>query len=229
MSKNHIGEIVGVFEITECMDYKDTDGHALYRGICKECGFERIARLNDLKYTKTCTHIRIDGEIAFNRSSWSSQRLRGIFDGMKKRCYNKSEESYRWYGAKGIKICNEWMDNPKLFEEWSLNNGYNDSLTIDRINENKDYSPDNCRWTTKNDNSKYKSTTSMINVNGIIHSGKDWSRTLHIGLNTINKYVRKYGLNNTIKFIEWYLGNIGLKPKPQKSYYDLYLDSITSV
>ena len=76
----------------------------------------------------------------------------------------------------------------------------------------------------KTDNSKYKSTTSMINVNGVIHSGKDWSRALGIGLNTINKYVRKYGLNNTIIFIEKYLENPGLELAPRQSYYDLYMN-----
>lgn len=211
------------------MDYKDDDGHALYKGICSECGFNRIARLYDLRYAKECTHIRVDGEISFSRVNWNNQRIQGIFDSMKQRCYNEGNKNYRWYGAKGIRICDEWMNNPLLFEEWSINNGYSDEFTIDRIYEHKDYSPDNCRWTTKTDNSKYKSTTSMINVNGVIHSGKDWSRILHIGLNTINKYVRKYGLNNTIKFIEWYLKNIDLKPKPPKSYYDLYIDSITAV
>ena len=229
MSDKHIGEMAGIFKIVERMDYKDDDGHALYKGICKECGFERIARLYDLRYPKECTHIRVDGEFAYNKTNWSNQRIRCIFDGMKKRCYDESIESYRWYGAKGVKICNEWMDNPKLFEEWSLNNGYTDELTIDRIDESKNYTPDNCQWTTKTNNSKYKSTTSMINVNGTVHSGKDWSRILGIGLNTINKYVRKYGLTNTVKFIEWYLENTDLKPKPPGSYYDLYIDSITAV
>ena len=229
MSDNYIGEFVGVFKIVERMCYKDNDGHALYKGICKECGFERIARLSDLKYTKVCTHIRVDGEVAFNRANWSNKRIQEIFDSMKQRCYNENNKSYRWYGAKGVKICDEWMNNPLSFEEWSINNGYTDDFTIDRINENEGYSPNNCRWITKANNSKYKSTTSMINVNGVVHSGKDWSRILNVGLNTINKYVRKYGLNNTIKFIEWYLDNIGLKPKSPKSYYDLYIDSITAV
>ena len=50
---------------------------------------------------------------------------------MKQRCYNPNEKSYKWYGAKGIKICDEWINSPKSFEEWSLQNGYNDNLTID--------------------------------------------------------------------------------------------------
>ncbi len=223
MSK-HIGEIAGVFKIVERMDYKDDDGHALYKGVCKECGFKRIARLYDLRYTKECTHIRVDGEAAFIKTDWSNKRIQGIFDSMKQRCYNINNKSYRWYGAKGIQICNEWMNNPKLFEVWSLNNGYSDNLTIDRIDENLDYSPSNCRWATQNNNAKYKSTTSNICVNGVVHSGKDWARVLGIGLNTINKYVRKYGLDNTTVFIEKYLENPGLVLEPRQSYYDLYMN-----
>lgn len=220
----HIGETAGVFKIVERIGHKDDDGHALYKGICTECGFERIARLYDLRYTKECTHIRVDGEVAFNRINWNNQRIQGIFDSMKQRCYNENNKSYRWYGAKGIKICDEWMNNPLLFEEWSMSKGYSDKLTIDRIESSKDYSPDNCRWVTQINNAKYKSTTSNICVNGEVHSGKDWSRLLGVGLNTINKYVRKYGLNNTILFIEKYLENPGLVPEPRQSYYDLYMN-----
>ena len=222
--KNYIGQTIGVFTIVEHMNYKDTDGHALYRGICNQCGFERITRLYDLKHTTKCTHIRIDGKVAHTKTNWDNDRIARIFHGMKERCYNQQNKSYRWYGAKGIKICDEWMDNPKLFEEWAIANGYSDSLTIDRIESSKDYSPDNCRWITQINNAKYKSTTSVISVNGVVHSGKDWSRITGIGLNTINKYVRRYGLDNTISFIEKYIKNPGLKPKSNQSYYDLYMN-----
>ena len=97
---------------------------------------------------------------------------------MKARCYDKSNKSYRWYGAKGVKVCDDWMRNPELFESWSLTNGYDDGLTIDRIDWDGDYSPDNCRWVTLAYNSKYKSTTSLIDVDGTIHTGKDWAKTL---------------------------------------------------
>ena len=70
------------------------------------------------------------------------------------------------YGGKGIRVCQEWLDNPELFEEWSLENGYEDNLTIDRIDSTKDYCPDNCRWVTLEDNAKYKSTTRVLDVDG---------------------------------------------------------------
>ena len=224
MSKNHIGETVGVFTIVEQMPYKDEDGHALYKGVCNECGFERIARYYDLRVSTKCVHIRVDGKVAFSLTNWDNERIKSIFNGMKQRCYNTRNKAYRWYGAKGIKICDEWMKNPKLFEEWAMQNGYKNNLTIDRINENKDYSPNNCRWITGLDNTKYKSTTSLINVDGEIHSGKDWAKMLGFGHNLINTYIRKYGLDNTIEFIKRYIEKPNLRPSNRnQSIYSLYM------
>lgn len=212
------------------MPYKDKDGHALYKGVCKECGFERIARYNDLKASVKCVHIGIDGREANRSIDWNNKRIQEIFHGMRQRCYNKNDKNYVRYGAKGIKVCDEWLDNPKLFEEWSLQNGYNDSLTIDRKNSKLGYCPENCRWVTKEFNSKYKSTTSLIEINGEIHSGKDWAKILGFGHNLINTYVRKYGLENTIEFIKRYLKYPNLNSKTKQNYYDLYMNNnITAV
>lgn len=226
MSENHIGDVVGIYTIIEVMNYKDSGGKALYKGQCNECGFKRVARLYDLKRSKKCTHIRIDGEIAFNRVDWADQRLRCIFDGMKRRCYDISCKAYRWYGKKGIKICDEWMDNPLKFQEWALQNGYGNSLTIDRINSDDNYCPENCRWVEKEINSKYTSRTSLINVDGVVHSGSDWAKTIGIGRDAVNRYVRQYGLDNTVLFIRKFLANPISKSelKSGQSYYDLYVN-----
>lgn len=85
----------------------------------------------------------------------SKTRLYTIFSGMKQRCYNQNCDAYRFYGAKGIVICDEWMGEHglSLFMEWALSNGYEENLTIDRINARGPYSPDNCRWITQSENS----------------------------------------------------------------------------
>lgn len=96
---------------------------------------------------------------------FSKTRLYRIFMGIKSRCYNKNDQHYKWYGGKGIKVCDEWMcDNGvKKFAEWALNNGYNEKLTIDRIDADCDYCPENCRWIDKSLNSKLAQSTIVKN------------------------------------------------------------------
>ena len=223
MDKDHVGEIVGIYQITKLMPYKHSDGHTIYEGICTICGFVKTGKFNDFKNTKICKHIGADGQYVKN-TKWTNSRIGKIFKDIKQRCYNDSNKDYCWYGAKGIKICDEWLKDPKSFENWAIKNGYADDLTIDRIDENKNYCPDNCRWILNSVNAKYKSTTSYICVNGVIHSGNDWSKILGFCSNLINKYVKKYGLENTIVFIERYLDNPNLKPSHKQSYYDLYMN-----
>lgn len=214
---------MGIYNILYECDYKSKCGHKMYHVQCMECGWETDMMKGSIARASKCTHIAANGIYINYDVVWKNKRIGKIFQGMKQRCYNPNEPSYRWYGAKGIKICDEWFQNPNLFEEWAISHGYSDNLTIDRIDENCNYSPDNCRWTTGKDNAKYKSTTSLITANNETHTGKDWSKILGFGVNTINTYIRRYGLENTIKFIEAYLKNPTLKPKHKQSYYDLYM------
>lgn len=85
----------------------------------------------------------------------SKTRIYSIFSGMKTRCYNKNCKRYKYYGAKGVKICEEWLNDIQSFIDWSMSNGYNDMLTIDRIDSDGDYCPENCRWISKAENTKY--------------------------------------------------------------------------
>ena len=81
----------------------------------------------------------------------TSLRIYSIWSCMKQRCYNDSHTAWKWYGGKGIKVCSEWLDFD-TFNSWALKNGYNDKLTIDRIDADKNYEPSNCQWITLEEN-----------------------------------------------------------------------------
>lgn len=97
--------------------------------------------------------------------SMRKMRLYGIYSGMKQRCYNPNNQHYKTYGKRGIEICSEWLGENGLqnFIFWSLDNGYNDDLTIDRIDNDKGYSPDNCQWVTRSYNAS-KSNSKLSDV-----------------------------------------------------------------
>lgn len=112
-------------------------------------------------------------------------RLRKIYLCMLKRCYYKKDISYCYYGAKGVGVCDEWYNDFFSFYNWAINNGYKNNLTLDRINVDKGYSPDNCRWVdiiTQNNN---KSNTHYITFKGEEHSVAEWSRIVNIKHSTI--------------------------------------------
>jgi hypothetical protein len=174
---------------------------------------------------KVCNHIALGGNYIRRDYVWSNQRIKSIFRGMKQRCYNPNDKAYCFYGSKGIQIYSEWLDNPKSFEDWAIENGYNDNLTIDRIDEDKDYCPDNCRWVTLKDNARYKSTTHLITVGDITKTGREWSNYLNLGVATINRYVREYGQTKTIKLIQAMLADKNRDNKyrtSRTSWFDIY-------
>lgn len=161
-----IGKTIGIWKVECVSEEKDKYGHYTFDCYCTECGFYRPLRKVDLRedlVARTCTHTNQLGnhkEIGF--AKWKNKRIHKIFKGMIRRCYSPNDKSYRWYGAKGIIICEEWLNHPEKFEEWALTNGYQKDLTIDRINSDKDYCPENCRWITAIDNSKYKKNNYYI-------------------------------------------------------------------
>lgn len=229
MSKNIVGTRLGLYDVIYECDTKAKDGHRLYHVKCSVCGFETNMTKSHIHKAKVCNHLNVyTGRYIYSGTyKWKNKRIGNIFRGMRARCYNPNDESYQWYGDKGIKICDEWLDNPLAFENWALNNGYDDNLTIDRIDENKDYSPENCRWVTLANNAKYKSTTRVIKVKDNAYTGKDWAKKLNLSTNLINNYFVKYGENDTKKFINRRLSALPIeRSNNDPTYFDLYMNQV---
>ena len=171
------------------------DHHKCYVARCMKCGYMTTISYHGLRQnTKgTCKH--------FQRTAFHVQRLHDTFNAMVNRCYNPKNKAFRFYGGKGVTVCNEWLTNPEAFEQWALANGYADNMTIDRINSNSGYSPVNCRWVSGYMNSKWKKTTNHFTVNGITDSGRGWATRLSCNVNFFNVYARKHSKEETEQLI----------------------------
>ena len=177
MRKNIAGQSFGRLTAISPTTKRASDGGVIWRCQC-ECGnicFVRAASLNAGQASCGCLirdNCRTLGKDGERRKihGMSGTRLYRIWDNMKARCYRPSHNSYKNYGARGITVCKEWRESFKLFAEWALNNGYEEHLTIDRIDNNKGYSPDNCRWATMAEQSRNKRKKSRLQaVDSALH------------------------------------------------------------
>lgn len=106
----------------------------------------------------------------------SNTKLYCIWEGIKGRCYNKRNKSFPNYGGRGISMCDEWKDSFESFFDWSMSNGYEEGLSIDRINVNGNYDPSNCRWITITEQGYNKRNSVMLTHNGETKCLAEWAR-----------------------------------------------------
>lgn len=159
----------------DCGKEKAVPAWNLVSGQTASCGCKKKDIVN-----KTITHGQ------------SYTRLYTIWVGMKQRCYYRKHKHYSEYGGRGITVCNEWKNNFQAFHDWSIANGYSDDLTIDRIDVNGIYSPENCQWVTQKEQNNNTRNNHFLEYNGEIHTISEWSKITGIPRTTICNRI-KYG------------------------------------
>jgi hypothetical protein len=117
------------------------------------------------------------------------QRIYTTWKNMIRRCYNKDHTSYKYYGGKGITVCAEWQEF-EPFYEWAIGSGYSDNLTIDRIDNNDNYKPQNCRWVTPKEQANNRSTNRCITFNGEAKTVAEWADGLGISFQSLDARLR---------------------------------------
>lgn len=115
----------------------------------------------------------------------SRARLYTAWNNMRQRCYNAKRRDYVWYGARGITICPEWANSFPAFAEWAMANGYEDHLTLDRIETDGPYCPENCRWATQKEQANNRRSSRLLTFGGRTQTLKQWSEELGVDISTL--------------------------------------------
>ena len=154
-----------------------------------DCGNTTCVKTYNLTHgkTKSCGCLVKDHEWSIKHNC-HDKRIYKEWQRMKSRClYAKNEKVYKHYGGRGISICNEWLSENGFpnFMKWALSNGYKDNLTLDRINNDGNYSPDNCRWVDSMTQANNTRQNKIISYNGESHTVAEWSRIRNIKYPTL--------------------------------------------
>ena len=119
-------------------------------------------------------------------------RLYGIWKSMKRRCCAKNASNYKWYGAKGITVCDEWKDNFKAFYDWAITNGYSDELTLERKDYDDNYCPENCTWFTVKQQANNRHNNTLITAYGKTQTLQQWADETGIDYRNISRRIKTF-------------------------------------
>lgn len=160
--------------LCDCGNTIQTNANKLLTGHTKSCGCKKSQMISDLN----------------RKYIYSNKRLYSVYKAMLTRCYDPKDRNYIRYGHRGIKVCDEWLNNYDNFAEWAFSNGYNQNAafhvcTIDRINVDGNYEPSNCRWISNKEQQQNTRRCRNFEYNGEIHNISKWAEILNIPYNTL--------------------------------------------
>lgn len=186
------GQHFGKLTVIEFAGYAP-NRKTLWRCKCG-CGRETIVKTNALRNgeTKSCGCLRTQASSETHRKHGMSEtRLYRIWIGMKARCLNPNVPCFPNYGGRGITVCAEWTESFDPFRDWALANGYRDNLTIDRIDVNGNYCPDNCRWVSMKTQCENRSNNNLLKLDGETQPVSVWAERIGVSADLLYSRKRK--------------------------------------
>lgn len=199
--KDLVGQTFNYLTVVE-FSHTTNNGKSRYtfwKCICS-CGNEKVVRGDHLKSGNTkscgCHKKKVDSEKALKlkevnrKHGKANTSLYNKWRAMVDRCYNIENKRFHDYGEIGIKVCKEWLEF-ETFEKWALSNGYKENLEIDRINNNDNYEPSNCRYITRKENCNNRRSCIYIEFNGVTKTLMQWSEFLNVNYKMLYERVKK--------------------------------------
>ena len=181
----------------EVIGVHDTGSRKTYYVCQCDCGNIKVVRADALisGATKSCGCIKKEHDkinlTANHKHKMSGTRIYETWQDMKRRCYNKQNARYDRYGGRGITVCDEWLNNFQSFYDWAISNGYSDDLTIDRIDNDGNYEPSNCRWSTAKEQCNNRGSNINITIGNATKSLMCWCEIFNVDTKrTMARYSR---------------------------------------
>lgn len=176
-------------------EYFIPEKHKGWYWLCKcDCGNDCVKKGEDLRRgrIKSCGCLsRMLVKKLFDRYNINGYKLIHVRMAMIKRCYKKNDKNYKEYGERGITVYDEWINNSITFYEWALTSGYEEGLTLDRINNNGNYEPSNCRWINRKKQANNTRTNHFITLNGVTKTISEWSDIVELNYKAIMNRIQR--------------------------------------
>lgn len=191
-----VGRRFGRWTVIEC----DSLTPQRYKGhywICRcDCGSYASVYASSLIKGKSlsCGCLRKEQTAErFSTHKKSKSKLHRLWSIMKQRCYYLGRDNYKYYGGRGIAVCDEWKDDFQAFYDWAMANGYREGLTIDRKDVDGNYCPENCRWITQKEQASNKSNVRQITYNGETHTIPEWAEITGMNYSALYRRLTSLG------------------------------------
>lgn len=192
ISGQKFGRLIAIERIGQ-----DEQGILLWKCKC-ECGNEVIVRVSNLinGHTKSCGCLQKEKAAEVNTIHGGTKRenksrLFVVWCNMKSRCFNEKATGYGYCGARGISVCRKWRESYEVFRKWSLENGYSEDLQIDRIDNERNYKPANCRWITSQKQNNNRRNNRLLTYQGETKTVAEWARKVEIKRGTLSARINR--------------------------------------